>query len=402
MTRARLIVASATILGAALGLLVGWLFNFEILGAVAGAVICLPLGQALTTKRRRWIAVALLDTHFVLSYIEGGWFGCLYAIAASALTFFISAAILRQFYGDSEFRALAHHLKVAIGLTRGFQIIEDGKSVVPKDSTSPMGPHFIIIRPNNAVILERGPRRTRISGPAFLRSSPFEYVKCIYDLRQKQTSMTLNNVLTSDLMTTSVEISMTYGIGIPPETRRGERPLARAEMDRIQWIDSHMPDWEQETKDTIEGSIRRAVGSWSLDDLLAHAALDRLENQILTLANRKVSPWGIQISQGIVKSVQPEKKVTEASTNLRLADAEAAVMARIERARAFAWRDALITLADGYNQAVALGISETAIHRELLRRMLEQISKDPATKLILTPELDSTLVNLRRSAGLNP
>jgi len=402
MTRARSIVAGVTILVAALGLFAGWLFDSEIFGAVTGILIGLPLGQAVMTKRCRWLAVVVLNILFVLSFIVSGWWVSVYALAVSALTFFISAAILRSLYGGSEFEALAHQLKVAIGLTKGFQIVDEGKTIFPKNSTSPMGPHIIIVRPDNAVILERGSRRTRLSGPDFIQSSPFEYVKRIYDLRQKQVSMTLSNVLTSDLMTTTVEISITYGIDVPAEARRGERPLTRAERDRIQWIDSHMSDWDQETKDTVEGSIRRVVGSWNLDTLLAPGTLDRLESQVLALANRKVSSWGIQIRQVAIKSVQPERKVTEASTNLRLADVEAALMDRIERARAFAWRDALITLADGYQQAVKLGMSESAIHRELLRRMLEQISKDPATKLILTPELGSTLMGLRRSAGLSP
>lgn len=402
MTRARLIAAGATILGAALGLFAGWLFDSEILGAVTGAVIGLPLGQALVTKRRRWLAAIVLNILFVLSFVVGGWWGSMYALAVSALTFFISAAILRSLYGGSEFKALGHHLRLATGLARSIQIIDQGQTVVPSDAAFLMGPHLILVRPDNAVILERGPQQTRVSGPAVIGSKPFEYVKRIFDLRQKQETFAWHNVLTEDLMATTVEISVTYGINISVAGRRGQTTLTPSEIDTIQRIDSQMPDWQSEAKAAIEGSVRRAVSSWSLDDLLTHRTFNRLENHILTLANRKVSRWGITIRQVVVKNVQPEQEVTAATASLWLADAEAAVASKLERARAFAWRDALKTLADGYKDAIAMGMPDAAIHREMLRRALEQIAKDPATKLILTPELDSALGSLRRSIGLEP
>lgn len=395
MTRAWLIVAGATILGAALGLFAGWLFDSEIFGAVTGTLIGLPLGQAVMTKRCRWLAVVVLNILFVLSFIVSGWWVSVYALAVSALTFFISAAILRSLYGGSEFEALAHQLKVAIGLTRGFQIVDEGKTIFPKNSTSPMGPYIIIVRPDNAVILERGSQRTRISGPAFLQSRPFEYVKRIYDLRQKQESFTLHNVLTSDLMVTTVGISVTCGINISAGARRGQTPLTATEIATIEWIDSRMPNWEWETKAAIEGGVRLAVSSYSLEHLLTHTTFAVLERQILGEINRRTRNWGIRVQEVVVKSVLPGQEVTAARTSRWLADLE-------EQARATAWSSALQVLANGYQVAKGLGMSEEQIHREVLRRTLEHIGKDPASKVIITPELDSALAGLRRSTGLSP
>lgn len=93
---------------------------------------------------------------------------------ALVLLLFISAAILRQFYGGSEFRALSQHLRILTGLTQSFQIVDQGKIDAPHDSASMIGPHLLMIKPDNAVILERGVQRTRVSGPAMLTIRLFE------------------------------------------------------------------------------------------------------------------------------------------------------------------------------------------------------------------------------------
>ena len=378
----KLTVAFVTVVVMTVGLLVGSFIGRVILGGVAGFVIGLPLGLALITRQRRWIATALLNVWFMLSFVAGGWLGVVYALAASVLTFFVSAAIVRELYGGSAFSAFFYHFKILTGLFKGFQIISDGKSVIPNDTNTVLGPRLIIVEPGNALILQRGPRQTRISGPAIFTSELFEYVKRIYNLQKKQGSFTFEDVLTSDLMATTVEISATYGINVSDAARRGEIPLTPAEIDHIKYIDSRMPDWERATRGAIERSVRRAIATRSLADLLTNGKLLDLEQQIFQdLTSPRIHAWGIRVDEATIQNVQPERKVIS------------------ERATAEALRAALLLLADGYRNAIKAGMPEEAIHREVWRHTPEQMTKDPATKMIFTPELHTTHNGLPLSSG---
>jgi regulator of protease activity HflC (stomatin/prohibitin superfamily) len=87
--------------------------------------------------------------------------------------------------------------------------------------------------------------------------------------------------------------------------------------------------------------------------------------------------------------------VTEATASRWVAETQTDTTVTLETARAQALRDALRLIADGYRTAKAMGMSSREIHREVLRRTLEQIAKDPAAKLIFTPELRDLLRSLQ-------
>jgi regulator of protease activity HflC (stomatin/prohibitin superfamily) len=233
--------------------------------------------------------------------------------------------------------------------------------------------------------MERGSRQTRISGPAVFTSELFEYVKRIYNLQEKQETFTFKDVLTNDFMATKVEISVVYGIRVSDAARRGETPLIQAEIEHLQYIDSRMPDWERAIKAAIEGSVRRVIATKNFADLLTNGRLLELEQQIYQdLNSHRIRAWGIRVDEVTIQSVQPTQEVIN------------------ERARAEAWRGALLLIADGYRNAIRAGMPEEAIHCEALRHTLEQIAKDPATKMIFTPELHDALNGLRLSAGMQP
>ncbi|MBC7232527.1 MAG: hypothetical protein H5T68_04715 [Chloroflexi bacterium] len=395
-----LIIAAITALMFVVGILLGIFFGYPFLGAITGLLAGLSLSAYWITRRRRWLATIILLTLFALAYVTGGWLGTMYAAAVSGLTLFTSAAILREFYGGNEFEAFFHHLRLLVGFIRGIQVIADGSIVAPSASRSELGPFLIVVGPENAIIMQRGPQQTRISGPAVFTSAPFEYVKRVYDLRPRQKTFTFQDVLTSDLMATTVTVSVTYGIKIPPRIRHGQASWTDAETRVIERIDSWMTDWETRTAETIEGSVRQAVGRLDLATLLTPGYFADLARQIQILAIRTLRPWGVNIHQVIVSSVQPANGVKTATTNRWIASAELQTTITIERARALAWKEALLLLADGYAIAKQKGMSEESIHREVLRRTLEQIAKDPATKIIFTPELNSALAGLFRSIGL--
>jgi len=388
-----IIALVAIVLGAA-GWLLGSQFGRELLGAVAGSIIAFPIGLFLSRRQRRWIAIALLAVWFVLSYLAGGWQGAFYAIAASGLTFFVSAAILTDLYGGGIFRALFYHLRLALGLLRGIQIIGDGKTMIPRDATEVMGPRVVIVGPNNAVILERGARQSRISGPGIFTSEQFEYAKRIYNLRPQQRELTFSDVLTEDLIVTTIEICVIYGVAVPDACKRGEADWTDRESQVIQQADSLTTDWEEGTLAAIEGSLRAAAGSRNLQNLVAGGGFGNLERDIQRLTVRRMRNWGIQLYEVVVRSVQPTQEVTEATADQWVSNTQRETTRLIEIGRADAMRQSLELIAQGYQVAKGMGMSQQEIEREVLRRTLEEIAKDPATKLIFPPELHALLVSL--------
>lgn len=350
---------------------------------------------------RMLLIILLLAIWLFGALLLFGELGFGHTLVSMVLTFALSVEVLREFYGCPLSEAIMTHLRLVFGLLRGFQIIREGRTTFPTSTGPVMGPVLLIIGPNNCVILEGGPRQTRISGPAIFRTGRFEYVRTIYDLRQKQVSRKISSVLTSDLLETTVTLTATYGIKVAPRASRGERPLRPAEINMVQQVDAWMQDWEAGARGVIEAAVRQAVGSLTLRDVLLPNQLVEIARSILGIANGRMRPWGVEINRVEVESVQPAQQVKDATASRWLADTEAETATIVEMARAAAWRNALQLIAAGYLEAKEMGMTDSAIHREVLRRTLEQMAKDPASKIVITPELDSALSDLRRSIGLH-
>jgi hypothetical protein len=371
------------------------------IGLLIGAWIGFPFGMSAYSGLRRWIAIGVLNILVTASFIITRFSatlelavittGC--TLLASAISFFICAAIQRDLFGDSEMTAFETLLGLAFGRTRGYQIIENGVTTVPKQVAAPiMGPHLVIIKPDNTVVLEMGPKQTAIRGPGIARTRSYEYVKSIYDLREHSLPMQLDNVLTRDMMATIVRLKVMYRIDISLESRTGERrALTPEEIDIIQRIHSSTTDWKETARGAVEACVRQVIAGMSLRDTLSPAGSRRIEEDVRYLSNRMLDEWHITVHRLIAEEVRPSTPVMSTTERQWIATVETNTTMETERARAAAWRDALTLLADGYQRAQAMGMSEVAIHREAVRRTLEQVAKDPATKFILTPELSKAL-----------
>ncbi|MCB0245238.1 MAG: hypothetical protein KDI12_17635, partial [Anaerolineae bacterium] len=85
----------------------GWQHELTVAGFALGALS----EMWHITKQRRWFIVGLLAVLYVVSYIQGGIIALLAALAATALTFILSAVIVRHLYPGGEWEALMHHLR---------------------------------------------------------------------------------------------------------------------------------------------------------------------------------------------------------------------------------------------------------------------------------------------------
>ena len=307
-----------------------------------------------------------------------------------------SAWAMSGLCGSSVGVALGDLLKTIFGLCKGFQRIEDGATVIPKDAKAALlGPMNIVIK-GSAVTMYRGAKQTRICGPEFVRSVPWEHVGRIYDLCPNQRVLSFSNVLTLEHMPTTVEVLTVYAISVGGETMRGERKLTDEERAIIQRLDCHTREWKQMTESAIEQEVRRAAARIKVEELLAANSFPRLSQTVLARANLALNPWGLKVHQIIIRSVQPAVEVTQGVNRAYVAQIT-------ETARAGTLRDTLRVLADGYRTAKELGMSDTDLQREVLRRILEVLAKDPKlASYPLTAETVRALEELRQSTGSPP
>ena len=367
----------------------GWQHELTVAGFALGALS----EMWHITKQRRWFIVGLLAVLYVVSYIQGGIIALLAALAATALTFILSAVIVRHLYPGGEWEALMHHLRLALGMTRGFMIVEDAKIVVPKDKKGPlMGPHELIVKPMNAIVLERGKQQTRIVGPSRLKTDPFEYPKKSIPLGRQQIRLDIPHVLSSDCIPVTVTLCASYGIDLPDAVVLGKEDWDEdTHAVVLQNILLHTPDWTRQTQSAIEAAARVEFHKMNLDQLLDPSQYAAMQKSIETTAHAAATAWNVKVTSVMIENVQPPVEIKAARTSMRVAMASG----EIHKQRAAATHDALMTLADAYNHAKENGMSEDDINRFLLREVLETMFKDPGNKIMLSPELNSLLQSLR-------
>ena len=344
------------------------------------------------TTQRRWFIVGLLIVLYIVSWIQGGIIALLAALGATALTFILSAVIVRHLYPSGEWEALLHHLRLAMGLTRGFLIIEDAKITVPKDKKGPlMGPYELIVKPMNAVVMERGNQQTRILGPTRLKTEPFEYPRKSIPLGPQQTRLEIAHVLSSDYIPVSVILCATYGIALPDDVVLGKKSWESTHAAVLQDILLHTPDWARQTQSAIESAARVQFHKMNLDQLLDPSQHAAMQDSITATARVSAQAWKVAVTSVMIENVQPPPEIKAARTSMRVAVASG----EIHKQRAVATHDALMTLAAAYKHAKDNGMTEDDINRFLLREVLETLFQDPANRIMLSPELNSLLQSLR-------
>lgn len=125
------------------------------LAILGGAFIGYPLGQAMAgflrgNRRWRWVAMTVLMIYvFTVSVIWGA-HAALAAFPAVILTFIFTAIMLRELYNGDVMKTIGQHLRLTFGYFKGFQIVNQGKMIVPTEKGPIMGPRIFVVRPGNA------------------------------------------------------------------------------------------------------------------------------------------------------------------------------------------------------------------------------------------------------------
>lgn len=359
-----------------------------LVGAIAGALFGLALGFLLVHQKRRWIAVATLGAFLLLVFVQGGLLTMIYTVAAIAITFIVSAGVLREMYGGSDLDAVRHHFHIWTGIRGGFLVVDKGKIVIPSTDPPHLGPKLVIVRPGNAVVMTNGGSISRICGPSTFVSANFEYVSKVYDLSRKRKSITVKDVVSQDMDPVSASISYVCGIDVAEETIRGHnstvqhaggsRGLTTDDIDTIERIHTLYPEWEADVYRAVEGALRTLIGQSEPTELVNHSSYPRFGRHVQQLAFSSAKTVGGRIELVTVSSI-------ELNTELRDAHIEGQKILTLEHAKGGGFRMAITEIAAGYRTALALrrDLRVEDIHRMAAHLMMEHMAEDQATKVIL-------------------
>ena len=304
-----------------------------------------------------------------------------FVLLATLTTWTLSALALNGLYEGSTMRAFKQHLLKIDWLAQSALVIQEGRIVHPKkmdiskQKTPAFGPRLIVVGPCNAAVMECGPKQTRVVGPTIFVSKPYEYVRKIYNLRCRQETLRLSDVLTQDLIPTTVDLCLAYGLRVCREARVGQGKLTESERQTIQWIDLNLPDWETAVKSIVHRTARRVIGARDLIDVVTPQGFAEVEQQVLADVNALLQEWewGLHVERIVVEYIQPQEKIMTAAADRWIA---LAVEQVIETSKAESWHTWLTRSSDGYGVGEGLGVAQETLQKEALYRALLEVAKN--------------------------
>lgn len=289
----------------------------------------------------------------------------------------ISAKEARQFVRSQVF-----------GSARNYLVIENGEIVWEKPAgvlARLGGPGVLVVRPGNAVVLERGGETTRIVGPGVHRLRRFETVKRpskakgIIDLRPQEDATMAAKVLTKDGIPLDVQVSQGWqieprqvtdsrrssqlagGEATTPVLGAPEYPVYEATVRKA--VFATPPEgWERLFPEAALSVLRDVVATYTLDEIfsLEESSAPRPDRRIVRRIEEQVgerydpSEFGVAYRGMDIRHIDVPEDVREQMVRRW----KAAQEWKLRVQEAIAEREALIKLSEG--RAQALGKLEQA------------------------------------------
>ncbi len=362
-------------------------------------------------------------------------------LAWAFLVLFHAAFILVVWNGGDRRRIFTHMMALLITAVpilrrinflnqyfRGAQVIRDGKVIYPPDAPPrALGPGYVVVDTGSAAVLERAGRITRIVGPSTVTTEPYEYMRGAVDLRLKNRTIKLENVLTKDSIPLEMEVTVFYRIPLdqhsllrrsPPEFRFNTSNVLRALY--------NAEDWEEATEKAVRSAVYDVVSRYSLDELISvpraedllhrrgkepEPRRDELGERIRQVANGATGEWGVEVKDVRVEAIVLPQEVLERMFERwramweemiaeGMARGEAERIRQIEEARAQALATLIGNIAASLREA---GVSEERVPRSLLLlriiEALEKAAQEPTVKIWLPDGILKMLEDFRKEIG---
>jgi hypothetical protein len=254
----------------------------------------------------------LLLAILMLMVVIGPWTVALGVLLASIVVFWFSAYLQRDLYDGKSSAALEHHLQLALGKIGGDVRVSNGKLASASLAIPVKGPRRLRIDTGSAVIVKGAPGSTPkvLMQPAVIGGH--ESVEAVYDVRDKQLTVGLDDILTQESMVCSAQISATYGVRRKSVKDAAGKVLLLLDPDSILALGNAQPDLETATRRALERAIRQQLNLQGVCDLAAARNHEGLEQQIRVEANKKTGDWGTEIRHVAIDSIRIHPEVTNA------------------------------------------------------------------------------------------
>lgn len=331
-------------------------FNRALLAGLAVIAVFFLFLFMVQRQRHRWLALCILVLSFLAAGVIGGWKAVIAAILSSGLAIGLSAVLLRHIYDESSWAAFWHQIRMAFGRSKEIQVIDGGKTIIPKAGGTLLGPRMVVIKPYNAVMTERGARTTDVHGPKILDTEPFEFAKSIIDLRPKQQWLTVTDVLNGDLMKLTVVVCVDYSLDLREKAKEGAEPLNEQEKATLTRIAVSLSDWLPAANSAAEAAVRQAFCETRLNDFKDGGQHVALEKAIKELAQDRTAEWGIKVDKVVLQRVQVMSQAIDGGETITT----------------------LRQLVNIYQEAQAIGLSKEDLERYLERHLQEQLARNSA------------------------
>jgi hypothetical protein len=384
--------------------------------------------------------------------------GLVFGVAFVVLPLWVPASFAAQWmlalnktYGLSYRQAVWMLIAFKLDFGQPVSIIDEGQEIEVKPKGWPSalgGPRLAIVRPYNAVVLEKEGRVTRVEGPGTVKIQPDERIKSAVDLRRQAKPYKVEKVFTRD----RVPLRITGGVGYRvqrldeyieanPETTKispsawdklsflaagkdsdqGRRDLSKVlhqSVYKAVYTPRTGQTWLEKVPGDVETEMRKVVREYDFGDIYdpeaatkATRVLQEIIQRTTVLTRQSAQQYGVQVFGISVGSIEIDRAENLHNAYFGALVAEWSKRAAFTEHKVFQDRAQIQTdLVDkmtytlaGLKQALidlagsGIPISGEAVERyvQLSERILQNIIKDNSTA-------DRYLETMVTLARLNP
>jgi regulator of protease activity HflC (stomatin/prohibitin superfamily) len=277
-------------------------------GVIGSLLLAFVIGATLVTAEGQWIAAGLLA---LIPPLIAVWM--MFEAATQLLIVWrggdrqSAGALMAGFFvsGLGRLRSLLP------GPSQSFfsiQVISKGAmtySRPPSKSIRMLGPGMIIVDSGNAVILEKNGQITRVEGPGFLKTEPYEILAAIVDLGlQKKTLNATTDILTRDGIPLQVTCTILFRIVCDEKAliEKGKYCVDPTNVHRaILWA----ADWMEQTELVARTVLRDKIAERRLNEIIyqprskelgeAPPSRAHLQEIIRSEVDRQSREWGVEV-----------------------------------------------------------------------------------------------------------
>ncbi len=327
-------------------------------------------------------------------------------------------------YQGHEWEAFLSTVCALLGIGQGTWIINNGQMETRGQSGERLarfgGPGVLTVQEGHAVILEKGGKLSRVVGSGLTWLEPCERVSMVVPLFGRSEHVIVEQVPTRDrVMLEQIEVLIFHRIDAGPEeehTRDGHFVYNETRLRRM-WS-PHGGDWRNAVRSIGESAVRDIVGRYDLEQLVPMSENLRSKFKTeLTQAINAITRDGIGVTVsgvdiGKIKIPEAAQRQlmekwladwavriaqSEREALIRKGEAEAVVLKIKEVAWAQAQKQIIEEIVAGFHNVSNGGPEAAYVVALRALETMEKMADDPATKVLLSPDVFTQLYSLREA-----